>query len=86
MKFYCSEDQKIMKKYDPSILGSSGAGIPETTARPHSIEVTDVKVDGDRATAAITTDGQPDGAAYFRKEDGDWKLCMADDPKLVPRS
>ncbi|QRY43460.1 DUF4878 domain-containing protein [Mycolicibacterium boenickei] len=86
MKYFCAEDQQMMKKYESSMPGSFDADIPEPAGRPDSVEVTDVKVDGDRATATVTTDGEPDGSAYFRKEDGDWKLCMAEDPKLAPRS
>ena len=86
MKYFCAEDQQMLKKYESSMPESFDADLPEGTGRPGSTEITDVKVDGDRATATVTTDGEPDGSAYFRKEDCDWKLCMAEDPKLAPRS
>ncbi|WP_273732349.1 DUF4878 domain-containing protein [Mycolicibacterium septicum] len=85
MQYFCAEDQQMLKKYESSMPESFDADILEAKGRPDSVEITDVKVDGDRATATVTTDGEPDGSAYFRKEDGDWKLCMAEDPKLATR-
>lgn len=85
MKYFCAEDQQMMKKYESSMPEDFDADFPEATGRPDSVELTDVKVDGDRAAATVITDGEPDGSAYFRKEDGEWKLCMAEDPKLAPR-
>lgn len=86
MKYFCAEDQQMMKKYESSMPDSFDADIPEATGRPGSVELTEVKVDGDRATATVVSDGESDGSAYFRKEDGDWKLCMAEDPHLNPGS
>jgi hypothetical protein len=81
IQFFCTADQKLMKKY----IGRMDPELLEIEERPNA-EITEVKVDGDRAIATITTDGGPDVTAYFRKEDGDWKLCNSDDPSVIPPS
>ena len=83
-KFFCAADQKMMNSIDPKVLEELGVEVPEPTTTPTgSVEITDVKVDGDKATATVTSDGRSD-TVHFRKEGGDWKMCMADDPSINP--
>ncbi|BBX30604.1 hypothetical protein B7435_23975 [Mycolicibacterium peregrinum] len=81
-KFFCAADQKYMKAVDPKVLEELGIDVPEPTTKPTgSVEITDVKVDGDKATATVTADGQSD-TVHFRKEGGEWKMCMSDDSAM----
>jgi hypothetical protein len=49
----------------------------------YSVNPFDVDLDGDRATVSFDADGTGE-TDYFeitlRKEDGDWRVCLSDDP------
>ncbi|CKH32309.1 Uncharacterised protein [Mycolicibacterium smegmatis] len=58
-QFFCAADQKRMQPVDTSILIDLGIEVPEasvdTSARG---EISDINVDGDKATAKVTADGK----------------------------
>lgn len=79
--YFCSADQKFMQPVDTSILDDLGIEIPEAAAPSGPAEITDLRVDGDKATAKVTQEGQTD-TVHFQKEGGGWKVCMSDDPNM----
>jgi len=49
---------------------------PPVDPPPHRpVRVSDVRVDGEVASAHITRPGQPGATLWFRKEDGRWTVC-----------
>ncbi|MFV8142284.1 hypothetical protein ACNQR7_32475 [Mycolicibacterium senegalense] len=80
-QFLCAADQKMMESIDTSGLGDLGIDIPQPTAVAGGGEVSDVKVDGDKATAAVSAAGATH-TIHLRKEEGSWKICMSDDPAM----
>lgn len=83
---FCQNDQEVFNK-----LGGLGAlDVPGgVDGKPTGdVSITDIKVNGSKATAKVTVSGTgnigvPDSTIYFRKESGDWKLCMTDSPALA---
>ena len=83
---FCQNDQDVFNK-----LGGLGAlDVPGgADGKPTGeVSITDIKVNGNKATAKISMSGSgnvglPDSTIYFRKESGEWKLCMTDSPALA---
>jgi hypothetical protein len=83
---FCQNDQEVFDK-----LGGLGAlDVPGgADGKPTGeVSITDIKVTGNKATAKVTMSGSgniglPDSTIYFRKESGEWKLCMTDSPALA---
>ncbi|MUL45067.1 hypothetical protein FZI85_00680 [Mycobacterium sp. CBMA293] len=78
----CANDVKIYNMV-PSISGKfdKGAGGdagPGTTSRA---EITDIHVNGDRATVDVNSTSGINNVP-LRKEGGEWKFCMTDSPKF----
>lgn len=80
-KFFCSADQKFMKDIDTSILDQYDIEVPEPSRPTAPSKISDVQVDGDKATAKVTTESKTE-TVHFRKEGGHWTVCMSDDPKM----
>lgn len=60
-----------------SQLGEILQGIEAPSTAPKAdVTATDIKVKGDVASARMNTGG-PFDTAYFRKESGQWKVCMS---------
>ena len=53
------------------------AAAPDTTAAKVGVGATDVVVKGESSSAMLTQSGQRKYAVYFRKESGQWKVCMS---------
>ncbi|GAS95176.1 uncharacterized protein RMCC_2142 [Mycolicibacterium canariasense] len=53
-----------------------GIEIPSSSAPNTEVTATDIKVKGDVASAHMNAGG-PFDTAYFRKESGQWKVCMS---------
>ncbi|WP_232005967.1 hypothetical protein [Mycobacterium sp. 852013-50091_SCH5140682] len=83
-KYVCAGDRKILDALDTSGLEKYGINVPTPTIKPPSgsAKISDIKVNGDRATAKVEAGGQTN-TIYFRKESGDWKLCTTDSPGLA---
>lgn len=90
--YYCAADQKLIANVpDTPPLDEStrkrlkdlGIEVPdsEVQAPDASTTISDIAVDGDKATASVSSDSETQ-TLYFRKESGDWKLCMSDMPGL----
>ncbi|WP_131811589.1 hypothetical protein [Mycolicibacterium peregrinum] len=82
--YFCAADQKMLKPVDTSQLENLGIDIPEPSLAPtsgESVEITDLQINGDTATAKVKTDSRTD-TLHFRKEGGKWKVCMSDDPSM----
>lgn len=78
----CANDVKLYDKV-PSIAGKFGKGSgsdagPGSTKRA---EITDINVNGDRATVSINS-ANGVTSVPLRKEGGEWKFCMTDSPKF----
>ncbi|MUL65567.1 hypothetical protein BOO86_13905 [Mycobacterium sp. CBMA 234] len=78
----CANDVKVYNML-PSISGKfdKGAGGdagPGTTGRT---EITDINVNGDRATVNVNSTSGINNVP-LRKEGGEWKFCMTDSPKF----
>lgn len=52
-----------------------GIDVPQST-QTSEVTATDIKVKGDVASAKMNAGG-PFDTAYFRKESGEWKVCMS---------
>jgi len=52
-----------------------GMDVPQST-QTSEVTATDIKVKGDVASAKMNAGG-PFDTAYFRKESGEWKVCMS---------
>ncbi len=52
-----------------------GIEVPQST-QTTEVTATDIKVKGDVASAQMNAGG-PFDTAYFRKESGEWKVCMS---------
>ncbi|MDR3660811.1 MAG: hypothetical protein P4L86_10505 [Mycobacterium sp.] len=80
----CANDQKLYDKL-PSIGGKFGQTLGKPGGSGGSAEITNIDVNGDRATVDVTST-KPGGTAVtsipLRKEGGDWKFCMTDSPQL----
>jgi len=76
----CAKDEQLYDKIGtlgPIKVPESSSGSSGGTATISNIEVT-----GSKATADLTTgnSSRPPLTLYFRKESGDWKICMSDSP------
>ncbi|BBX36121.1 hypothetical protein MMAG44476_03592 [Mycolicibacterium mageritense DSM 44476 = CIP 104973] len=84
-QYYCQSDQEMFDLLDSNPLKDLGIDIelPKPTLEPptDSAEFGDLQVNGNKATLPVKAKGQ-DGTLYFRKESGNWKLCMSDDPAM----
>jgi len=79
----CTNDVKLYDKV-PSIAGKFGKGGSGDDAGPGSTkraEITDISVDGDRATVSVNS-ASGVTSVPLRKEGGEWKFCMTDSPKF----
>ncbi|OBJ45588.1 hypothetical protein A5630_01075 [Mycolicibacterium mucogenicum] len=78
----CANDVKLYDKV-PSIAGKFGKG-SDSDAGPgstKSAEITDINVNGDRATVNVKS-ASGVTSVPLRKEGGEWKFCMTDSPKF----
>jgi len=76
----CAKDQQLWDE-----IGSMGPiQVPGDGAAKSGGKATisNIEVDGNKATAQLTTEGTTTRSLtiYFRKESGDWKICMSDSP------
>jgi len=80
VQYFCAEDRKLLES-----VGDLGQfDIPvEDSGSAHEAQISDIEVDGNEATARVDTD-MGGGTMYFRKEAGEWKLCMTASPALRP--
>ncbi|MCV7286376.1 hypothetical protein H7J87_13665 [Mycolicibacterium wolinskyi] len=83
-QYFCSGDQEL---FNFSVLEDLGIEPPDINSLPmekpdESATIGDIKVDGDTATAKVESDSGS-GTMHFRKESGDWKICMTDSPNLA---
>jgi hypothetical protein len=83
---FCKNDREVFDKLGG--LGSLDVPGDSTTKINGDVSITDIKVVGDKATARVEISGNgnsgiPNSTIYFRKESGDWKLCMTDSPALA---
>jgi hypothetical protein len=79
----CANDVKLYDKV-PSIAGKFGKGGSGDDAGPGSTkraEITDINVNGDRATVSVNS-ASGVTSVPLRKEGGEWKFCMTDSPKF----
>lgn len=67
LQYHCSADRAILEKKDLSNLK-----MPPTESNG-DIPLTDITIKGKRATADMYGE-----QLTFRKEDGDWKICLSD--------
>ncbi|UAK54475.1 hypothetical protein KZ781_10590 [Mycolicibacterium smegmatis] len=81
--YFCAGDQALFDMsaleelgIDPSLIDSPPMETPDANAT-----IGDITVDGDKATAKIESRGST-GTMHFRKESGEWKVCMSDSPTL----
>ena len=81
--YFCAGDQALFDMsaleelgIDPSLIDSPPMETPDENAT-----IGDITVDGDKATAKIESRGST-GTMHFRKESGEWKVCMSDSPTL----
>ena len=70
---FCDEQRQNLESLTDSVLAAKATG-GET-----KIDITEIKIDGDRATATVdaTIGGQVNGpeAEVYVKTDGEWKNC-----------
>lgn len=80
-KYMCAGDQKFYDALD-KLSGMSGISLdaPNTPTLPSDAK-TKVSVNGDRATVSVSSSAGS-GALHLRKESGEWKVCMSDDPSM----
>lgn len=83
-QYFCAGDKEL---FNFSALEELGIEPPDINSLPmekpdESATIGDIKVDGDTATAKIDSE-TGSGTMYFRKESGDWKICMTDSPSLA---
>jgi hypothetical protein len=83
---FCRNDREVFDKLGG--LGSLDVPGDSSTKVNGDVSITDIKVTGDKATAKVEISGNgnsgiPNSTIYFRKESGDWKLCMTDSPALA---
>ncbi|BBX87561.1 Rv0361 family membrane protein [Mycolicibacterium aubagnense] len=76
----CANDVKLYDKL-PSIAGKfdKGSDSPGPTG---GAEITDINVNGDRATVDVKSSSGTTTNVPLRKEGGEWKFCMTDSPKF----
>lgn len=82
----CAEEASSITEdddYDPADNGP----VTGQQKRP-SVSTSDIRVNGDTASAKIARPSQPDTTLYFRKEDGGWKVCApaGDQVSVTPSS
>ncbi|AKS35003.1 hypothetical protein [Mycolicibacterium goodii] len=81
--YFCTDDQALFDMsaleelgIDPSMIDSPPMEKPDESAT-----IGDITVDGDTATAQVQSKAGT-GTMHFRKESGEWKVCMSDSPTL----
>ena len=81
--YFCAGDQALFDMsaleelgIDPSLIDNPPMETPDENAT-----IGDITVDGDTATAKVESRGGT-GTMHFRKESGEWKVCMSDSPTL----
>jgi hypothetical protein len=68
----CEEEADDIREdddYDPANDG----GVDPPAKTP--VDVSDIRVNGDVASARISRPSRPDATLYFRREAGTWKVC-----------
>lgn len=78
LPYFCEADQELLRKIDDLGVASKDIVGQEPD---RSTTVGDIEVNGDKATAQIENSAGP-GKMYFRKEAGEWKICMSDMPGM----
>ena len=83
-QYFCAGDQEL---FDFSVLEELGIEPPDLNSLPvekpdETAAIGEIKVDGDTATARVESQSRT-GTMYFRKESGDWKICMTDSPSMA---
>ena len=76
----CAKDQQLWDE-----IGNMGPiSVPgdSSSKKGGKATISNIEVDGDKATAQLTTEGTTTRSLtiYFRKESGEWKICMSDSP------
>lgn len=72
----CEEEATAITEDDD--YDSSHAGDPEAVEPAHlQVEIAAVEISGDVASAQVKRASQPVTMLYFRKEEGDWKICAS---------
>lgn len=76
----CAKDQQLYDKI--GAIGPIKVPTDSSGAGGGTATISDIEVDGSKATAQITAGGAArlPLTLYFRKESGDWKICMSDSP------
>ena len=74
-RFFCAAEAGMFGALGELGQLLEGIDIPET-APTVEVSATDIQVKGDVASATLATGG-PFETAYFRKESGEWKVCMS---------
>ncbi|WP_102142931.1 hypothetical protein [Mycobacterium hubeiense] len=80
MPYFCEADQKLLEKIDD--MGLDANEIAPQEPDPSST-ISDIEVNGDKATARVENKAGT-SKMYFRKESGEWKICMSDMPGMPP--
>lgn len=70
--YLCTQEADALKK-----VMRVPAAAPDTPAAKAGVGATDVAVKGELASAMLTEAGQHKNTVYFRKEAGQWKVCMS---------
>lgn len=80
-KYFCAGDRQLMERFGD--LGGTDLPVEPSPSR-RKASISDIEVDGNDATATVDTGTRTD-EVHFRKEGGQWKVCMtaaAGFPKL----
>ncbi|MGV9796989.1 Rv0361 family membrane protein [Mycobacterium sp. NPDC003449] len=83
-QYFCAQDQQFFIPIDTSALEELGIEVPDIAPENPAETaggIDDIKVDGNEATAKVTAEGGQ-YTIYFRKESGDWKVCLSADPSM----
>jgi len=79
--YLCTQEADALKK-----VTRVPAAAPDTTATKVGVGATDVVVKSELASAMLTESGQHKNTVYFRKESGQWKVCMCAEKDLQAAS
>ena len=76
--YLCSEEATVLTKA-LDVEGGAPVQPPQSdsTAPASQAGATDIVVRGELASAVFTESAEDKGTLYFRKESGQWKVCMA---------
>lgn len=76
----CAKDQQLWDEIgNMGPIQVPGGG---SSKKGGKATISNIEVDGNKATAQLTTEGATTRSLtiYFRKESGEWKICMSDSP------